>query len=45
LNITGAGSFECPVILFLDDHGIRQVETVLHGVGVSRGGPANVQGP
>lgn len=35
MTINGLGSFEVPVLLFLEKNGITQVELVLRGVGVA----------
>ena len=35
LHITGIGPFECPILLYLDDGGLREAHFTVRGVGVA----------
>ena len=37
LSVKGEGPFEVPVVLFLDDNGLRRVQMTVRGVGVPPG--------
>lgn len=45
VTITGSGPFEFPILLHLEDNGIRTVEQTLRGVAIAPGGKANAGNP
>lgn len=43
LDVTGVGPFECPIVLFLEENGIRDVQQQVRGIGIATENKANAK--